>query len=566
MTRNAVGSIIKLIVAMSLGAGMLGCSTPQQVKSNPTAQRINEELKQATQSSKPEQPDAVKNALLPPLKIEMPKSGVKSIEPRFDLVVNNAPAAQVFMGIVSGTRYSISIPPEMGGTITANLKDVTVFDALDDIRETHGYEYRVVGSRIYIQSQVLQTKVFKVNYLVGTRTGTTNITVRAGSTGTTTGTTGATGTAGTSGTSGTTGTGGGGSGSTNIATSSKSDFWKEITASLEAIVGNKEGRSVVVSPQSGVIVVRATPLELRNVAEFLNASQLSIERQVILEAKIIEVELSDDYQTGINWAAFRNDPNSRLSIGLPGNNEIGPTGALTAANSLLSGTPGSSLKGSGGMFGLVFQTGSFATMLSFLENQGNVHVLSSPRIATLNNQKAVLKVGNEDYYVTSASTTTTTGTATTTTPSVNLQQFFSGIVLDVTPQIDDKNNIILHIHPSVTRVSETNKVINMGGTTGTLTLPVASTVVSETDSIVRAQDGHIVAIGGLMKQSNSGDFSQPPGLKDVPVIGDVLRQTKRTSKKTELVILLKPTVVQDSSDWSQDVLSVQQRIQAMSRE
>ncbi len=573
MTRLTVERVVRLILVAALGAFLLGCAGSPQVKTNSTAVKINEELKQAAQPVKPEQPDAVMNALLPPLKIEMPKGGAKALEPRFDLVVNNAPAAQVFMGIVSGTRYSISMPSDMGGTITANLKDVTVFDVLDDIRETYGYEYKVVGSRIYIQPQTLQTRVFKVNYLVGTRTGSTNIRVTAGSTGSTAGTTGTTGTTGTAGAAGAAGgtsggTGGSGSsggGSTNIATTSKSDFWREITTSLEAIVGNADGRSVVVSPQSGVIVVRATPLELRNVAEFLNASQVSVERQVILEAKILEVELSDDYQTGINWAAFKNNPNSRLSIGMPGNNEIAPTGSLIA-NTLLSGTPGASLKGAGGMFGLVFQTGNFATMLSFLESQGNVHVLSSPRIATLNNQKAVLKVGSEDYYVTSASSTTTTGTATTTTPSVNLQQFFSGIVLDVTPQIDDKNNIILHIHPSVTRVSEANKIINLGGTTGTLTLPVASTVVSETDSIVRAQDGHIVAIGGLMKQSTTGDFSQPPGVKDVPLIGDVLRQTKRTTKKTELVILLKPTVVQDGSDWSQDILSAQQRIQTMGRE
>lgn len=573
MTRLAVERITRLILVAALGAVLFGCAAAPQVKTNSTAMKIDEELKQAMQPVKPEQPDAVTNALLPPLKIEMPKGGAKILEPRFDLVVNNAPAAQVFMGIVSGTRYSISMPSDLSGAITANLKDVTVFDVLDDIRETYGYEYKVIGSRIYIQSQTLQTRVFKVNYLVGTRTGSTNIRVIAGSTGGTTGTSGTSGTTGTAGTTGTTGgtstgtgsVGSSGGGSTNIATTSKSDFWKEITTSLEAIIGNTDGRSVVVSPQSGVIVVRATPLELRNVAEFLNASQLSVERQVILEAKILEVELSDDYQTGINWAAFKNNPNSRLSIGMPGNNEIGPTGALVA-NTLLSGTPGASLKGAGGMFGLVFQTGNFATMLSFLESQGNVHVLSSPRIATLNNQKAVLKVGSEDYYVTSASSTTTTGTATTTTPSVNLQQFFSGIVLDVTPQIDDKNNIILHIHPSVTRVSEANKIINLGGTTGTLTLPVASTVVSETDSIVRAQDGHIVAIGGLMKQSTTGDFSQPPGVKDVPLVGDVFRQTKRTTKKTELVILLKPTVVQDGSDWSQDILSAQQRIQTMSRE
>jgi len=560
MTRkSAVLSLQFVAVAASVFV-LLGCAAPNlQGKYNATSKGINDELIQAAQSPKPEQPDTVTNALLPPLKIEMPKGSGSLLEPRFDLVVNNAPAAQVFMGIVSGTRYSMLMSQELSGTISVNLKDVTVFEALDAIREINGFEYKVDGTRIYIQPQTIQTRVFKVNYLVGSRVGSTNIQVRGGSSASTS--TATTGTAGATGS-----TGGGGSGSTSIATSSNSDFWKELTSSLKAIIGEKEGRSVVVSPQSGVIVVRATPLELRNIAEFLNASQLSVERQVILEAKILEVDLSDAYQTGINWAAFKTSPNSRFSGGMPGGTAMGPSGALTGANSILTGTPGSDLQGAGGLFGLVFQTSSFAATLSFLESQGNVHVLSSPRIATLNNQKAVLKVGSEDYYVTSASTTTTTGTATTTTPSVSLQQFFSGIVLDVTPQIDDKNNIILHIHPSVTRVSEANKVINMGGTTGTLTLPVASTIVSETDSIVRAQDGRIVVIGGLMKQTTSKDISQPPGLKDIPLVGDALRQTNRSSQKTELVILLKPTIVQDGSDWSQDILSAQQRMQAMSRE
>lgn len=563
-----------VLVAVFFQIGLTGCAnSPVRGDYGATYKRIGEELQQAAQPPKVEQNEAVKNALLPPLKIEMPKASSKSLEPRFDLVVNNAPAAQVFMGIVSGTRYSMLTPPDLNGTISVNLKDVTVFEALDAIREINGFEYKVDGTRIYIQPQSIQTRVFKVNYLVGSRTGSTSVTVRAGSssgttgtagTGGTTGATGGVGATGTPGATGTTGGGGGGGGTANVATTSKSDFWKELTTALEAIIGNKEGRSVVVSPQSGVIVVRATPVELRNVAAFLNASQLSVERQVILEAKILEVELSDGYQTGINWAAFKSGPNSRVSIGTPGDTGLGSSGEL--ASSLISAIPGATLKGSGGLFGLAFQTGSFASMLAFLETQGNVQVLSSPRIATLNNQKAILKVGNEDYYVTSASSTTTTGTATTTTPSVNLQQFFSGIVLDVTPQIDERNNIILHIHPSVTRVSEANKIINMGGTAGTLTLPVASTVVSETDSIVRARDGQIVAIGGLMKQSSQGDFSGMPGLKDIPAIGDAFRQTKRSVKKSELVILLKPTVVQDDSDWARDILDTSQRIQAMGRD
>ncbi len=564
--RNSPLDKLWLVLAAAMAISLSGCANPPSKGDyGGTYKRISDELQQAAHAAKPEQSEAVNAALLPPLRIEMPKSSSKSLEPRFDLVVNNAPAAQVFMGIVSGTRYSMLMPPDLTGNISVNLKDVTVFEALDAIREINGFEYKVDGSRIYIQPQSLQTRVFKVNYLVSARTGSTNVSVRAGSSSGTTGTTGTTGAAGATGATG--GATGGASGSSsgggmaNVATTSKSDFWKELTTSLMAIVGTAEGRSVVVSPQSGVVVVKATPLELRNVAAFLNASQVSVERQVILEAKILEIELSDGYQTGVNWAAFKSGSNSRLSIGVPGDSALGSSGDLASA--LLSATPGATLKGSGGLFGLAFQTSSFASMLSFLETQGNVQVLSSPRIATLNNQKAILKVGSEDYYVTSASTTTTTGTATTTTPSVNLQQFFSGIVLDVTPQIDERGNIILHIHPSVTRVSEANKVINMGGSAGTLTLPVASTVVSETDSIVRARDGQIVAIGGLMKQTSQGEFSGMPGLKDLPALGDAFRQNKRSSKKTELVILLRPTVVQDESDWARDILDVSQRVQSM---
>lgn len=566
MTRKQGGFVTQFIVVVALGLSLVGCvSPPPKAEYKMAAQRINEELKQAVKIPKQEQPDAVKAALLPPLRIEMPKASSQALEPRFDLVVNNAPAAQVFMGIVSGTRYSMLMSPDLSGTISVNLKDVTVLEALEAIRENNGYEYKVDGWRIYIQPQTIQTRVFKVNYLVGSRTGSTRINVSTGTAGAsgTTGTTGATGATGTT-TTGTT-TGSGGSGSMNISTASSNDFWAELTASLNAIVGSKDGRGVIISPQSGVVVVRGTPVELRNVADFLNASQLSVERQVILEAKILEVDLSDNYQNGINWAAFRAAPNSRVSAGIPGDNTIGPYGELISP--LVSAIPGVNLKGAGGLFGLAFQTSNFAAILSFLESQGGVHVLSSPRIATLNNQKAVLKVGSEDFYVTSVTSGSATlgaGGTTTVSPTPTMQQFFSGIVLDVTPQIDQNNNVILHIHPSVTRISETNKVINMGSS-GTFTLPFATTNVSETDSIVRAQDGQIVAIGGLMKMSSSADLSQTPGLKDVPAI-DIFRQTKRSTRKTELVILLKPTVVRDSSDWSQDILEVQKRIQAMSRE
>jgi MSHA biogenesis protein MshL len=224
---------------------------------------------------------------------------------------------------------------------------------------------------------------------------------------------------------------------------------------------------------------------------------------------------------------------------------------------------GAAANAANSIFGLAFQTSNFAALISFLESQGNVNVLSSPRISTVNNQKAVLKVGTDEFFVTNVSSTTTTGTATTTTPNVTLQPFFSGVVLDVTPQIDDRGNIILHIHPSVSQVNTVNKAINLGSGGGSLNLPLASSNTSETDSIVRGQDGQIIAIGGLMQTSVSVDKSQVPGAGDVPVLGALFKSKNQTMQKRELVILLKPTIVQGQGTWNNDMLDTQRRMQDM---
>jgi MSHA biogenesis protein MshL len=175
----------------------------------------------------------------------------------------------------------------------------------------------------------------------------------------------------------------------------------------------------------------------------------------------------------------------------------------------------------------------------------------------------VLKVGTDDFFVTNISSTTTTGTATTTTPNVTLQPFFSGIVLDVTPQIDENDNITLHIHPSISDVKAKTSEIDLGDV-GILKLPLASSTVSETDSIVRARDGQVVAIGGLMKSASVNDKAQIPAAGEIPFFGNLFKQTSRSSLKKELVILLKPTIVKNG-DWSQDILQAQERIQRMQR-
>jgi len=216
----------------------------------------------------------------------------------------------------------------------------------------------------------------------------------------------------------------------------------------------------------------------------------------------------------------------------------------------------------GAVFGLALQTGSFAALLTFLESQGNVQVLSSPRIATLNNQKAVLKVGTDEFFVTNVTTTTTTTTAgSQTSPSVTVQPFFSGIVLDVTPQIDEGGNIILHVHPAVSEVTESTRVVNLGGGTPSISLPLAKSTVSETDSIVRVTDGNIVAIGGLMTLDVRDSRGGIPGLAE----DSVLRNSNRTALKKELVILLKPTLIVADRNWEQDIEQTRGRLESLNQ-
>ena len=552
---------MKRLLVISALLVLSACSTPKV--RNATADLINQEMDGVVQERiGANKSSAVNDALLPPLSLSLPVVESKPLDTKFDLSVNNTAANQVFTAIVSGTRYSIVVPPDVSGYITLHLKDVTVFEALEAIREVYGYEYKVDGSRIYIQGVSMQTRIFQVNYLTGQRNGTSSLRVASSSV---TDSAGGSAAAGGAPQQGSTKA----SDSSRVSMTSSTDFWEELSRSLTAIVGNEKGRSVVISPMSGVIVVRAMPEELRNVALYLKASQISIERQVILEAKIIEVSLTDSLQTGVNWASFTNDGNNFTSAGqLGAGAALAPTvGGVpsTLTGTALSGIPGSSISASannaGSMFGLAFQTSNFAALLNFLESQGSVHVLSSPRIATLNNQKAVLKVGTDEFFVTGITTTTTAvGTTATTTPTVTLQPFFSGISLDVTPRIDVNNEIILHVHPSVGQVSTVNKVLNLGASTGTYVLPLASSSVSETDSIVRAHDGQIVAIGGLMRQATIEAESGLPGLAK-----SIFGQTSKQTEKRELVILIKPTVINSDKDWSNDILQSRDRLSGTAR-
>jgi MSHA biogenesis protein MshL len=421
----------------------------------------------------------------------------------------------------------------------------------------------------------MKSRVFQINYLASRRQGSSDLRVTGSSPGAGGGSTGSTTTTTPAATSGAT-AGARGSETSRVSMTTDSNFWVDLQRDLERIVGPAPN-SVIVNHSSGIVLVRALPTELRNVEKYLKATQLIAERQVMLEAKIIDVTLSEDFQAGVNWGAFKSGPNSfsGLGVGQPGVTLRAGAGTAqivgAAASPTLSVTPGQvgSIVASAvgkGFIGLAFQTSNFAALLNFLETQGSVSVLSSPRIATLNNQKAVLKVGTDEFFVTdltvTAGTTTATGATGPATVTPQFRSMFSGISLDVTPQIDDEGNIILHVHPAVTTITESQKSMDLGGATGIINLPLAVSRINETDSIVRVQDGNIVAIGGLMRQAQSSDRSQLPGATGF--VANALGQRASSLSKRELVILIKPTLIDSDRASVQDIKDVQERVRTYS--
>ena len=560
---------VKLLL-LALALAVAGCAVQPRAPGQ-TFDRIGEEMQGAVNSRPKSLEDVVGQAMLPPLQLDLPESA-KSVEPRFDLAVSNAPAAQVFMALVSGTRYSMLVAPEVAGSVTVNLKNVTVREALETLRELYGYEFKFQGTRIYIQPNTMQTRLFQINYLSSKRQGQSEVRVISSSisaatnTGTAPGAPVAPGTPAGTGATSTTSTP-----SSQISTTQTADFWRDLAQALGTLVGTQDGRTVVVNPASGVVMVKAFPADLRAVEEYLRMTQLIAERQVMLEAKIIQVQLSEQFQAGVNWNQFGGS-NNRFALGAmqPGTT-LGATGSATPGVSstgvaVKPGTGGLAAATSlgSGFFGLAFQSANFAALLNFLETQGNVQVLSSPRIASVNNQKAVLKVGTDDFYVTNvSSTTTSTGSSNVTTPTITLQPFFSGIALDITPQIDGENNIVLHVHPSISVVTEKQKVIDLGKELGQFTLPLASSAVNETDSVVRVQDGNIVAIGGLMKQEQGVSNNGLPGTTGSGGLGLLFGARSNYNNKSELVILIKPTIIRNESSWKDDLVDTQQRIEQL---
>jgi len=508
-------------------------------------------------------PDSVANSLIPTIDLDIANVPEINDEERFDISVNAVAADQFFLSLVDGTDYNMVIHPEVTGSVTLNLRNVTIPEVLEAARDVYGFEFISTGYGFQVLPGRLRARIYQINYLNIERSGSSETSVSSGSlTANQTSTTG----------DGTTTTSSNSAG-TNIRTEqSLTTFWTELQDSVQAIVGQGDGRSVVVNPQSGVVVVRALPNELREVEAYLQATQLIVQRQVILEAKFIEVRLNENYQSGINWGSLLTPGNNSFTAAQVGGGSVlvgenglsnlaGNTGNLDPNSfSAISGAAASAF---GGVFSLAVNLGDFTAFIELLKTQGNVQVLSSPRVATMNNQKAVIKVGSDEFFVTDISTQNVAlnNNANLLQPDIELTPFFSGIALDVTPQISQDDNVTLHVHPSISEVVDQQKTVTVG--TLTQQIPLALSTVRESDSIVRAKSGQVIVIGGLMQETTNDQDAKTPLLGDLPGVGGLFTHKKQASVKSELVILLKPVVVKSADEWNDELIKTRGNVKEL---
>ena len=539
------GHVLICLLAFSLSA----CQTaPEQSKPTLVDDALTESIKEDAQkeTAAAPLPDALAEDLLPPV----PVMTEESTENRFDLAVNKAPAREFFIGLMDGTDINVVVSPDVSGEITLDLKQVSVSQVMEIVRDIYGYEFEYSENLYKVSAAKMKTLMYPINYLNIKRRGTTTTRVNSGQVSDNY-SSGPTNNSGNNFSNQIRQAGGNQSDtthSTQIETQTEADFWNELDSTLKLLLADNPEARTVISPQTNTVIVRALPSELRMITDYLRSIQAVMDRQVLLEAKILEVILGDSFQAGIDWTSIASvNSGNNVSFTQNGRNVTNPN-----SNDLA------------GIFSMVYQGSNFDLMIDLLETQGLVQVLSSPRVSTLNNQKAVIKVGTDEFFVTDISSTTVAGAgASTTSPDVTLTPFFSGIALDVTPQIDAEGNIVLHVHPSISEVEDQEKVLTLGD--DLLTLPLARSTIRESDSIIRARSGQVVVIGGLMQTQKVDQDSGTPVLNDVPVVGHLFNQKNMNSRKTELVILIRPIIVEDDT-WNQYLRQTRGRIRGMSME
>ena len=556
--KRAAMTLNRTFLTVLLATSLAACSNnplmrTSQATSTDAAQSIDDalaeaEAKSALQRAEREQaaragvPEEVSAALMPSL------SADTDDEERFDVDARGLAAGPFFEALVDGSRYNVVVHPGVDAVVDLRLRDVTVPEVMDIASDLYGLDIQRNGRLFQVKAESVQTRMFPIDYLHFKRSGGSETRVSSGQV--------------SSSRDNSTGAGASQDNSDNtstanlvgtrISTETESDFWTDIQRALQMIVGSENGNQVIINPGAGLVMVRSDGKSLAQVEEYLRRTQLIMQRQVVLEAKILEIGLNEGYQQGINWADIQSASSVTASDGLP---EDFTAQALAGQVITTSDI--------GGLFSASVRAGDFTGLIELLGEQGNVQILSSPRISTVNNQKAVIKVGTDEFFVTDIDFNNNNSAVTATdrtSTSVELTPFFSGISLDVTPQISEDGAITLHVHPSVSEVNDQKKVITVGDRD--VTLPLALSTVRETDSVIRAESGQIVVIGGLIQNTSEDNNSAVPFFSEIPLLGELFKQRRFQSRKSELVILLRP-VVAGSQQMNADVSASRDRMRVL---
>jgi general secretion pathway protein D len=526
-------------------------------------------------------PQPVQNTVTPP----KPKAAAK-VE-TYSVVVNNVRVQDLLFALARDAKVNVDVHPGINGTVTLNAIDQTLPQLLTRIAKQVDMRWEMDGPNLVVMPDSPYLQTYKVDYVNMSREteGSVTVTTQVASTG-----------AGASSTMAAGGTGTGGNNSlTRIKNEGKHHFWETLDKNIKDILREtdkilpegssetvieradqqattgtgaqaggrtaaagqagiagspnaaslqqsgttvvkrttfREAASVIINPESGVVVVRATARQHERVQEFLSQVISSARRQVLIEATIAEVTLSDNYQQGIDW-------------------KVAPLGGKGFTITQLASTvAGAALPKE--IVNLAYNNttsrfGSITAAVKLLDEFGTVKVLSSPKLSVLNNQTAVLKVVDNLVYFTIKADTTSNANTSTTTYTTNLNSVPVGLVMNVTPQISESDTVLLNIRPSISRkfgeVTDPNPDLQRLGVENKI--PVIRT--REMESMIRVEDGNIAVMGGLMEDGQENADTAIPAISRIPVLGNFFQNKNDTRRKTELVVFLRPVVIKNAS-------------------
>ncbi|HYC51539.1 MAG TPA: hypothetical protein VEB19_10565, partial [Gemmatimonadaceae bacterium] len=462
------------------------------------------------------------------------------------LSVVNQDVAVVVRELAAKFGMQYYVDPQVRGTVNTSLRNATLAQALAAVLP-QGTTYQIQDNIIRVGPARMTTRIFTLDYVALSRVGTASTVIQRRL-----GATGAGNNAFSTATPAAIGSGIAGSGGADFITAvSVADVWEEIRVAAEALVfdspaagvqaqgtqsqalapgaGNlgstgrpysrvgPDGKRLIINPMAGTITVTALPPQLEEIDVFIRTFEASIQRQVLIEAKIVEVNLDRSFEFGIDWNVLARAGTAGLS-------------ARTTAAPRANGNVEFTLSGGPGQINVV---------LNALESQGDVRVLSNPRVSALNNQRAVFDVTTGEIVFTLRRTPIVNPNGTTTFVSeVTPTQVNVGIVLDVLPQIGADNTVTMNIRPVVTSVGRTASFVADGNT---FEAPVIDT--RETDTMARLRGDETIIIGGLMQTRRERVRSGVPGLMSIPLLGRLFTSYKDVERKAELVIFLTPTII-----------------------